>query len=90
LRNTGSSVSFGYTSGDMTVFTDPEGKIWTYHYNTDHRMDSLKDPDGRIIAENDYDSAGRVATQRSMVTPPRRGPMATPILSTPRPISLAA
>lgn len=68
---TGRSVSLGYTNGDLTTVTDPEGKVWTYQYDADHRMTSLKDPDNRLIAENDYDSEGRVIRQRSMGDPNR-------------------
>ncbi len=63
---TGRSVSFGYGTGDMTSFTDPENKVWTYHYDANHRMDWMKDPDNRAIVENDYETSGRVAKQRSM------------------------
>lgn len=63
---TGRSISFGYTNGDMTSFTDAEGKVWTYQYDAQHRMTSLKDPDNRFIAENDYDGDSRVTKQRSM------------------------
>lgn len=63
---TGRSVSFAYTNGDMTSFTDPESKVWTYQYDTEHRMVSLKDPDNRFLAENEYDGDSRVTKQRSM------------------------
>jgi|GEM_PF-433199 len=63
---TGRSVSMGYTNGDMTSFTDAEGKIWTYQYDAEHRISSLSDPDGRKLAENDYDVESRVTRQRSM------------------------
>lgn len=63
---TGRSVSMGYTNGDLTSFTDPEAKVWTYQYDGEHRMTSLKDPENRVLAENDYDIESRVTRQRSM------------------------
>ncbi len=65
------SISFGYTNGNLTSFTDPESKVWTYQYDADHRMTSLKDPDNRFIAENDYDGMNRVTRQRGMGDPDR-------------------
>ncbi len=59
------TVSCGYGSGDLTSFTDPENKVWTYGY-LNHRISSLSDPASRVIASNEYDSWGRVSTQRSM------------------------
>ncbi len=63
---TGRSVSMGYTNGNLTSFTDPEGKIHTYQYDVEHRMTSLKDPQNRTLAENEYDVESRVVRQRSM------------------------
>ncbi len=66
---TGRTLSFGYTNGNLTSFTDPESKTWTYQYDAANRMTSLKDPDDRVIAENDFDGVGRVTRQRSMGEP---------------------
>jgi RHS repeat-associated protein len=63
--NTGRSVTFGYTGDDLTTTTDAEGKASTYTYDTAHRVTSVKDPENRIVVENDYDSKGRVITQRN-------------------------
>lgn len=63
---TGRTILFAYTAGNMDSFTDPEIKNWTYQYDGEHRMVSLKDPDNRFIAENDYDGDSRVTKQRSM------------------------
>ncbi|HTI72502.1 MAG TPA: RHS repeat-associated core domain-containing protein [Candidatus Limnocylindria bacterium] len=62
------TVSFGYTSGDLTSVTDPEGKIWSYVYDTDHKITQTKDPTlptARIITQNTYDSDGKVTQQLS-------------------------
>jgi RHS repeat-associated protein len=63
--NTGRSVTFGYSGDDLTTTTDAEGKASTYTYDTAHRVTSVKDPENRIVVENDYDSKGRVITQRN-------------------------
>jgi RHS repeat-associated protein len=63
--STGRSVTFGYTGDDLTTTTDAEGKASTYTYDTAHRVTSVKDPENRIVVENDYDSKGRVITQRN-------------------------
>lgn len=68
---TGRSVSFGYQDGLLTSVTDPEANIWTYQYDGENRMISLKDPANRFIAENDYDAYNRVTRQRSMGDPNR-------------------
>ncbi len=67
----GRSVSFAYTAGNLTGFTDPEEKVWTFQYDAEHRMISLKDADNRTMAENDYDADSRVTRQRSMGDPNR-------------------
>jgi RHS repeat-associated protein len=64
------SVSYGYDGyGNLITYTDPEGKVWSYGYNTDHRMSSLTNPLNIVTAMNTYDSLGRVKTQ----TVPRQG-----------------
>lgn len=63
---TGRTISFDYTDGNMTSFTDAESQEWTYQYDSEHRMVSLKDPQNRFLAENDYDRESRVSRQRSM------------------------
>lgn len=64
---TGRSVGFGYSgAGDLTTFTDPEGKVWYYDYNTDHQIERLRDPLNRTITENTFDDEGRVVLQKSM------------------------
>jgi YD repeat-containing protein len=63
-------VLFGYSASDqLTTVTDPEGKIWSYEYAsaTDHHLVRTKDAfvPARVIAENVYDSVGRVREQRN-------------------------
>ncbi|WP_298272476.1 DUF6531 domain-containing protein, partial [Geobacter sp.] len=71
---TGLSASYGYdANGNLTSYTDPEGKVWGYGYDANHRMTSLTNPLTITTATNTYDSLGRVMTQ----TVPRQGPAGT-------------
>ncbi len=56
-------VSYGYTAGRLTSFTDARGKVWTYNYDAGSRLTHIIDPtnDARLIAAYDPTS-GRVAT----------------------------
>src|SRR5258705_3663262 len=64
---TGRTVNFGYdtVAGDLTSFTDPENKAWTYEYDNEHKMTKTKDPLLRTITQNTYDSLARVTEQKS-------------------------
>lgn len=65
------TVYYGYDSntGNLTSYTDPEGQVWGYGYDSSHRMTSLTNPLTVTTATNAYDSLGRVMTQ----TVPRQG-----------------
>lgn len=68
--STGRSVQFTYNAaGQLVGNTDPEGKIWTYEYDTKHRLTQFKDPQNRSIAVSRYDSENRVYEQDSMGDP---------------------
>ncbi|MEW5743936.1 MAG: C1 family peptidase [Nitrospirota bacterium] len=57
------SVYYGYdVNGDLTSYTDPEGKIWRYGY-ANHLMTTLINPLAVTTATNTYDALGRVKTQ---------------------------
>ena len=60
------TVSFGYTAGNLTSFTDVEGKTWIYEYDGEDRLELLKDPENRIIVKNYFNTDSRVVRQRSM------------------------
>lgn len=65
--STAREVSFGYSAaGDLTSVTDVEGKVWSYTYTGDHQIETVLDPDNRIVTQNTYDALGRVSEQRSM------------------------
>ena len=62
------TVNYGYSTaynsqGDLTSFTDPEGKISTYVYDTNHQITATLDAQSRLVVSNLYDSQGHVTTQ---------------------------
>jgi RHS repeat-associated protein len=63
--NAGRSVSYGYTGGDLTSFTDAEGKTTSYVYDTNHQAIATLDALSRVVVTNSYDSGGHVTTQMS-------------------------
>ena len=61
----GRQISYGYTSGRLTSFTDARGKTWTYGYDAGQRLTRITDPSAQVRLAVTYDSAGRVATASS-------------------------
>ena len=61
--STGRSVSYGYTSGDLTSFIDAAGKTNTYTYDANHQVIATLDALGRLVVTNAYDGFGHVTTQ---------------------------
>ena len=62
------TVSYGYSTsynsqGDLTSFTDPEGKASSYDYDTNHQITATIDASSRLVVSNLYDSQGHVTTQ---------------------------
>ena len=58
------SVSYGYSSqGDLNSFTDPESKISTYLYDTNHQITATFDALSRLVVSNVYDGLGHLALQ---------------------------
>ena len=62
------TVSYGYstaynTMGDLTSFTDAEGKTSTYSYDGNHQITATYDALNNIVVSNVYDSQGHAATQ---------------------------
>ena len=62
------TVSYGYSTtynsqGDLTSFTDPEGKTSTYIYDTNHQIKATLDAQSRLVVSNLYDTQGHVTTQ---------------------------
>ncbi len=63
--SSGRSVSYGYSAGNLTSYTDPEGKVWSYSYDSNRWMTKLTDPLFQVTASNTYDGTGMVITQRN-------------------------
>ena len=63
--SSGRSVSYGYGAGNLTSYVDPEGKAWTYTYDSNRWMRSLSDPLPQTTATNTYDALGMVVTQKN-------------------------
>jgi RHS repeat-associated protein len=62
--NNGRSISYGYNAqGDLVSYTDPEGKICTYLYDTNHQITAAFDASSRLVVSNIYDSMGHLALQ---------------------------
>ena len=57
------SVSYGYTSGQLTSYTDQRGKVWTYTYDSHGFLVKETDPLGHKLFENTYGNDGRVTQQ---------------------------
>ena len=62
------TIYYGYTTnsnplGDLTSFTDAEGKTSTYGYDTNHEITATLDALSRLVVSNVYDGNGHVATQ---------------------------
>ena len=58
----GRQVSYGYTNGSLTSFTDARGKTWTYAVDAGQRLTGMVDPTGQTRLAATYDATGRVAT----------------------------
>jgi RHS repeat-associated protein len=68
------TVSYGYATtynskGDLTSFTDAEGKTSTYQYDTNHQITATLDAQSRLVVSNVYDGDGHVATQYTQGDP---------------------
>lgn len=58
-----SSVSFGYTNGQLTSYTDQRAKVWTYSYDSHGFLVSETDPLAHTQFQNSYGPDGRVTQQ---------------------------
>ena len=59
----GRSVTYGYTGGLLTSAKGVTGGTTTYAYNTAGLLASITDPDGHLLVQNVYNSAGQVISQ---------------------------
>jgi RHS repeat-associated protein len=56
-------VSYGYSGGLLTSFTDGDGNTWTYSYDASNRLASETDPLGNVRLAVAYDASGRVSSE---------------------------
>ncbi|MFY9376033.1 MAG: transglutaminase, partial [Kiritimatiellia bacterium] len=63
--SSGRNISFGYNAGNLTSYTDPEGHVWTYAYDSNRWMRCLVNPLLQTTVTNTYDVNGMVVTQRN-------------------------
>ena len=64
MDSAGRTVTYTYDAGyHMTSFTDANGGVWQYGWNSSGNLYSVTDPRGVILQKNTYDSNGRVISQ---------------------------
>jgi RHS repeat-associated protein len=64
VDSTGRSVKFqGDSASNLVAFTDVNGAVWNYAYNTNHCITATIEPGGVTNALNTYDSLSRVKQQ---------------------------
>ena len=61
IDRNGNTLSFGYTSGNLTTITDTVGRTITLAYDASNRLTKLTDPIGRSVSYA-YDTSGHLAT----------------------------
>ncbi|MEI6077755.1 MAG: transglutaminase domain-containing protein, partial [Verrucomicrobiota bacterium] len=62
------TVNYGYSTdfnpqGDLTSFTDAEGKTTSYSYDTNHQITATVDALSQMVVSNIYDSQGHITRQ---------------------------
>jgi len=61
---TGRDVTFGYDpAGDLTTVTDVADLVWSYFYDSSHRLRQALDPDYQQIVRTEYDPEGHAYQQ---------------------------
>ncbi len=61
----GRSLTFQYTSGDLTSVIDVLGNTWIYHYDgASHRLTEEIDPEGKTVERTEYDATSGKALRR--------------------------
>jgi RHS repeat-associated protein len=59
----GRSVTYGYTNGSLSSYTDAAGKTWTYTYDFHNWLEKELDPLSHTVFRNVYTDDGRVKEQ---------------------------
>lgn len=61
--NTGRTVEYSYTAGNLTAFKDVDGNLSTFVYDENNRLTVIIDPAGNAKVTNVYDDRNRVLKQ---------------------------
>jgi RHS repeat-associated protein len=60
----GRTVSYTYNAaGYLATFTDANGGLWQYGYDTSNNLNTVTDPRGVVVENNTFDGNGRVVSQ---------------------------
>jgi RHS repeat-associated protein len=62
--NTGRSISYTYTSGNLTSLTDVQSKTCSFTYQAGSLLQTVTDQNGHTFISNRYDSVARVEFQQ--------------------------
>jgi len=61
--NTGRTIEYSYTAGNLTSFKDVAGNLSTFVYDENNRLTVIIDPAGNAKVTNVYDDRNRVLKQ---------------------------
>lgn len=62
--SSGHAVTYTYTiSDDLATATRPDGSVYTYFYDAQHRLIEARTPNENAYVRNEYDGQGRVTYQ---------------------------
>jgi RHS repeat-associated protein len=62
-------VSYGYTGGLLSSFTDADGNTWTYSYTSGGLLTTITDPLGNVRLAVAYGPSGRVVSEQQEGSP---------------------
>lgn len=57
------TIGYGYTGNDLTSFTNADGKVCSYLYDTNHQITATFNEAAQLVVSNVYDTGGHVMTQ---------------------------
>ncbi|MBI4456765.1 MAG: RHS repeat protein [Acidobacteria bacterium] len=59
----GRAIQFGYSGAQLRTYTDARGRVTTYTYNSENRLESVARPAGNVPIRNNYD--GKVVVSQA-------------------------
>lgn len=60
----GNQIKYNWDGDKLTSYTDRNGNTFTYEYDSNGFMYKIIGPDGKAYVENEYDTNGRVLSQK--------------------------